>query len=189
MPKPNAKKYLNKYRSESARAAWWHYGLDAAYFITICTGDRRHYFGKVIASKMMLSQTGIVAQSCWHEILKHAKNVDLGEFVVMPNHVHGIVILKDNFAFVESAVVKLKPGGKPVHPRFQNPGKNTISTIIGSYKSAVTKHTRRLGCTFAWQARFHDHIIRNVEEYQRISTYIRNNPRNWKNDKFSGATG
>jgi len=182
-----AEKYQNKYRSASARASWWNYGLDAAYFITICTGDRRYYFGKVINSKMMLSQTGIVANSCWHEIMNHAKNVELGEFVVMPNHVHGIVILKDNFEFAESPVFKLAP--HRFHPRFQNPGKNTLSSIIGSYKSAVTKHTRRLGRTFAWQSRFHDHIIRNVDEYQRISTYIRNNPHNWQKDKFSRKPG
>jgi putative transposase len=177
-----AEKHQNKHRRISARARWWNYGLDAAYFVTICTADRRYYFGNVINSKMTLSQTGVVANSCWYEILNHAKNVQLGEFVVMPNHVHGIVILKDNYEYVESPAVN--SGSSHMHPRFQNPGKNTVSSIIGSYKSAVTKLTRRLGCSFAWQSRFHDHIIRNLDEYKRISNYIQNNPRNWKRDKF-----
>ena len=72
----------------------------------------------------------------------------------------------------------------PVHPRFQNPGKNTISSIVGSYKSAVTKHARRLGFDFGWQTRFHDHIIRDDAEYQRINDYIESNPLNWEKDKF-----
>jgi len=68
--------------------------------------------------------------------------------------------------------------------RFQNQGKNSISSIIGSYKSAVTKHAHRLRYKFAWQSRYHDHIIRNNDEYQRIKDYIINNPQNWNNDKF-----
>ena len=68
--------------------------------------------------------------------------------------------------------------------RFRNPGKNTISSIIGGYKSAVTKHAHRLGIEFEWQSRFHDHIIRNDAEYQRINDYIENNPQKWNDDKF-----
>jgi len=65
-----------------------------------------------------------------------------------------------------------------------SPKPDSISTIIRSYKSAVTKHARRLGYEFMWQTRFHDHIIRNEESFQQISEYIKNNPQNWKNDKF-----
>ncbi|MEX0968356.1 MAG: hypothetical protein WD077_14060 [Bacteroidia bacterium] len=70
------------------------------------------------------------------------------------------------------------------HNRFQNIGKNTVSSIIGSYKSAVTKHANRLKLPNAWQSRFHDHIIRNDEEYQHISDYIVTNPAYWQDDKF-----
>ena len=65
-----------------------------------------------------------------------------------------------------------------------SPKSGSLSTILRSYKSAVTRHSRRLGFTFGWQARFHDHIIRDEAEYQRISNYIRNNPANWENDEF-----
>ena len=68
--------------------------------------------------------------------------------------------------------------------RFQNQGKNTVSSIIGGYKSAVTKYARRLGFEYAWQDRFHDHIIRNDASFLRIAAYIENNPVNWKEDKF-----
>ena len=72
--------------------------------------------------------------------------------------------------------------------RFQNQGKNTVSSTIGSYESAVSKHAHRLGFDFAWQSRFHDHIIRNDAEYQRINDYIELNPENWDKDKFYNSS-
>ena len=68
--------------------------------------------------------------------------------------------------------------------RFQNQGKNTVSSIFGSYKSAVTKHAHRLGYDFEWQVKFYDHIIRDEKSYHRIKNYIKNNPKNWEDDKF-----
>ena len=84
-------KYQNKYRSASARAAWWNYGSNAAYFVTICTQNRIHYFGKIVNNEMILSELGKYAQSCWHEIPNHFPFVQLGGFVVMPDHIHGII--------------------------------------------------------------------------------------------------
>lgn len=72
------------------------------------------------------------------------------------------------------------------HQRFQNRGKNTISSIVGSYKSAVTKHCNRLGFEFGWQPRFYDHIICDARSFENIQNYIINNPRNWASDKFRG---
>jgi hypothetical protein len=68
--------------------------------------------------------------------------------------------------------------------RFQNQGKNTVSSIIGGYKSVVTKTAHQAGLIFDWQSRFHDHIIRNDEEYQRINDYIEANPLRWRDDRF-----
>jgi putative transposase len=86
-------KYQNKYRIASARAQWWDYGWNGAYFITICTRNREHYFGEIENGKMVLSPMGIIADILWHEIPNHASFVELGDFVVMPNHIHGILIL------------------------------------------------------------------------------------------------
>ena len=181
----------------SSRAPWWDYGWDASYFITICTWNREHFLGEVRDDeKMALSPVGLIADICWREIIDHAENIELGPHVVMPNHVHGILNLRGNarpFAFVppfESSIetdVDHNPDLLPNtigRTRFQNPGKNTISTIIGGYKSAVSKEAGLQGIGFKWQSRFHDHIIRDAEEYQRIAEYIVNNPRNWKQDKF-----
>ncbi len=89
-------KYQNKYRVASSRWQLWDYGWDAAYFVTICTKDRAHYFGEIVDDKMILTPAGVIADVLWHEIKNHAKNIGLGAFVVMPNHIHGILILDGN---------------------------------------------------------------------------------------------
>ena len=187
-------KFKDKYRIPPARAQWWDYGWDASYFITICTRRRKHYFGKVFDKEMLLSDLGKIANDHWLKIINHAKNVELGPHVVMPNHVHGIVNLVGNasaFKFVPSpefeCALVIEDGAFPKtigQMRMRNPGKNSISTIIGGFKSAVSKEAAEKGFYFGWQGRFHDHIIRDAEEYERISNYILNNPANWKADKF-----
>jgi REP element-mobilizing transposase RayT len=200
-------KFLNKYRIPSARLKHWDYRWGGAYLITICTKDRRPYFGKIEDGKMILSNLGVLADVCWHEIKNHHRNVELGEFVVMPNHIHGILILDDhpNTGENDHANVNGNGGGnggdgngndhanvetghalslQVPQRRFQNIGKNSISAMVGGYKAAVTKHANRLGLEFAWQTRFHDHIIRNAQAFETISLYIINNPMNWEKDKF-----
>ena len=194
-------KFKNKYRIPSARLQQWDYRWAGAYFITICTANRIHYFGEITNGKMILSNAGILADVFWHEIKNHSQNVELGEFVVMPNHIHGILILTGNDndngngngngnGNVETGhALSLQSVPQSVEntigkQRFQNIGKNSVSSIVGSYKSTVTKHAHRLGFDFAWQSRFHDHIIRNDESFQNISNYIINNPANWQEDKF-----
>jgi putative transposase len=86
-------RYKNKYRIASARAPWWDYGWNGPYFITICTQNRKHFFGEIHDGKMALSHLGVIADILWHEIPNHTKFVKLGDFVVMPNHIHGILIL------------------------------------------------------------------------------------------------
>ncbi len=86
-------KYKSKYRIQSTRAQWWDYGWNGAYFITICTKNREHFFGEIADGKMILSNAGIIADIFWHEISNHFLFVELGKFVVMPNHIHGILIL------------------------------------------------------------------------------------------------
>jgi len=194
-------KYKNKYRIPSTRASCWNYGWAGAYFITICTKNRKHFYGKIQNGKMELSRVGVIADILWHEIPQHAKNVELGAFVVMPNHIHGILILTENNTNPIAKSVETLHATTPVETLHAtmpvetlhatslrmasiSPKPNSVSTIIRSYKSAVTKNANRLGYEFGWQSLFHDHIIRNDEEYQRINDYIENNPINWGKDKF-----
>ncbi|AUD01170.1 transposase [Spirosoma pollinicola] len=187
-------RFQNKYRIASARAAWWDYSWAGAYFITICTAQRQHFFGEIEDGKMQLSNIGVLADVFWHEIRHHSQQLELGSFVVMPNHIHGILILNETHTNDQNATGPIvetrhalslpQPHTSPGEQRFQNQGKNTVSSIIGSYKAAVTKHAHRLGFDFGWQTRFHDHIVRNDIEYQRINDYIELNPSNRGKDKL-----
>jgi REP element-mobilizing transposase RayT len=198
-------KYKIKYRIASARLQNWNYCRAGAYFITICTQNRLHYFGEIVDRKMQLSHIGIIADVMWHEMINHSQHIELGQFVVMPNHIHGVLIItyndnengnenvneNDNDNLETGHALSLQPKNqsesrpKPIgKQRFQNIGKNSVSSIIGGYKSAVTKHARRLGFEFQWQSRFYDHIIRDDASFQNITDYVMNNPLNWEEDKF-----
>ncbi len=203
-------KFQNKYRIPSARLQSWDYSWAGVYFITICTQNREQYFGNIESGIMELSNIGIIADILWHEITNHTKNVESSAFVIMPNHIHGILILTEDGSIddgncdgIKNDSVKtghalslphaLSLRNLPQSPeqsktigqqRFQNIGKNSLSSVIGSYKSAVTKHAHRLGFDFGWQSRFHDHIIQNDDEFQRIVDYIITNPENWETDQL-----
>ncbi len=208
------KKFQNKYRIESARLQNWDYRWNAAYFVTICTANRECYFGDIVKGDMQLSQQGVLADVLWHQITRNTENVELGEFVIMPNHIHGIVIINNSLNSNKSSNTKNnsidnvdsnvsvdldgtvetlhatslqnQPQRQPKNEQKASisPKSGSLSVIIRSYKSAVTKHANRLGFDFGWQTRFHDHIIRNDESFNRISEYIINNPENWKEDRF-----
>jgi REP element-mobilizing transposase RayT len=207
-----ADKFQNKYRIPSARHPNWDYGKNGAYFITICTKNRQYFFGECEKGKMKLSTLGAIAQGFWYEIPKHFSFVELGEFVVMPNHIHGVLILnKNDFDENIESIDIIEPIGPvetgqcPVstndvstnkpnsektigQKRFRNQGKNTVSSIIGSYKSICTKHIHAAFpiLNFEWQTRFWDNIIREDEAFNTINQYIINNPLNWEEDKFFG---
>ena len=197
-------KFKDKYRTGSIRAQWWDYGRPAAYFVTICSWGRVCYFGDVQHKKAVVSRTGVLEEVMWNEIPLHRQGVSLGPYVIMPNHIHGIVILEpeifpsdtddsdptDHKVETGRALSLLSDDTTndsdeaPGQGRFQNIGKNTLSSIVGAYKSAVTKHANRLGLKHAWQAKFYDRIIRSDTEYQRITTYIETNPAHWSEDEF-----
>ena len=192
----NTDKFQGKYRIPSARLQNWDYGTDGAYFITICTKNRTHYFGKCEDGKMKLSTEGAIVQGFWHEIPKHFPFVTLGEFIVMPNHIHGVLILDKERHKVESSqesidtIPKLLIDKTIGQTRLRNQGSDTVSSIIGSYKSICTKHINKTFPTleFGWQTRFWDNIIKDGQSFENVSQYIINNPLTWENDKFFNDT-
>jgi REP element-mobilizing transposase RayT len=189
-------KYRNKYRIPSARLQNWDYGTNGAYFITICTAHRRHYFGEIVQKRLIASETGILAQQYWMEIPDHFPFIELGNFVVMPNHVHGILIV-DKKITVSTDVPTVSPmpptNGSTPPPTNKTGGfagnknpmiQENISRIIRWYKGRCSFEMRKINIGFGWQTRFHDHIIRNHAEYERIDQYITNNPAKWDDDTF-----
>lgn len=181
--------YKNKYRVESARRPDWDYAAAGFYFVTICTRDRYHYFGEIVESpetpQMVLSDIGRVAERFWLAIPQQFPFVRLDEFVVMPNHVHGIIQIsanhRDAMNDADSDAINRVSTGVPRNPMI---GHNSISSIIRWYKGRVTFEIRQIqtAIPFAWQSRFHDHIIRTESELDRIRQYIQDNPSNWATD-------
>ncbi len=174
--------FQNKYRIESARLQSWDYGSNAPYFVTICTSERIHDFGNIINDQMHLSQLGIVADDCWNGIPQHFPFVELGEHVIMPNHIHGIIIINkpphvktQDFASPDNTDTKFTPQSK------------TLGSIIRGYKIGVTKYATQHNIQFRWQPRFHDHIIRDMQSFNQIRHYIMSNPQNWKDDRYNSV--
>lgn len=176
----------------------YDYSSDGWYFVTICTHDRECRFGKIENQMMYPSEIGIQAELMWNEIPEHFPTAELGAFVVMPNHIHGIIGIDNIGKVVACNDPTISPAidRKDVACNIPTPAKNeymasispkqgTLSVMLRSYKSAVTKWCNENHISnFAWQSRFHDHIIRNQEEFDRIENYILNNVANWNSDKF-----
>ncbi len=186
-------KYQNKYRIKTNRLQNWDYGWNGAYFVTICTKNREHYFGNIYDDKIKFTNIGKLAEKYWSEIPKHFPFVKSDVFVVMPNHIHEIIIDKIDDKYngrrnvetpklgVSTEDVKTKSIIGRKNPKWKP---NILGTIINQYKRICTINARKINPDFAWQPRFYDHIIRNEESFNNISKYIINNPQNWNNDEL-----
>ena len=196
-----AEKYQNKYRITSARLKNWDYASCAAYFITICTANREHFLGQIIGGKMNLSVLGSVVEQEWIKTIeiRPDMNLSLGDYVVMPNHFHGIIFIganefntNGNSPVIGNYCSDAMHGVATINGVFTKnknafgPQSKNLASIMRGFKSAVTTFARKNDLPFDWQPRFHDHIIRNEIEYNRISNYIINNPSKWNEDKFNG---
>jgi putative transposase len=148
---------LNRQRT-SPRKVGHEYSQSGTYFVTICTHNMIPWFGTIQQCRPQYTQMGRIAVESWIDLPNHYHDISLDEFIVMPNHVHGIIILSD------------------AHTK--------LGTVVGSYKAAVTRRIRRECDDYPetiWQGRYHDRIVRNTEELQRIQLYIINNPARWNN--------
>ena len=160
----------------------YEYSQTGYYLVTICTQDRVNYFGEIEKGRMRLNDIGQIVTDCWRAIPDHLHNTALDEFVVMPNHIHGIIVIKDNNP--------LRDNGDGVGNNDRCSLRNArnmelLPKIISQYKSSVTRMVRKRwnNHSFGWQKSFYDHVIRNDEDLYRIRAYIQNNPLNWELDK------
>ena len=193
-------KFQDKYRINTARA-WWHDYDGGAYFITICTKGREHYFGEIEDGKMVLSEIGDYSRQCIEQISQHNPYAEIPLYVIMPNHLHLIVFIvetvhapspknhpfKDNLETVHAPSLqpsRWKNDNVDKEMQFISKKKHRLAVTIGSLKSAITHFANQNAIDFAWQPRFHDRIIRDQPEMNRIATYIENNVANWKDDEF-----
>ncbi|MGB9882897.1 MAG: transposase [Microgenomates group bacterium] len=179
--------FKDKFFIPSIRLKNWDYSSSGFYFVTICTYQKQCFLGEIINGKMKLSKIGEIVYQEWINTKQIRKNIDLDEFIIMPNHLHGIIVIKNKlnvkinkYQFnVETSrrdvstiknIFKLKP--------------NSLGSIIGQFKSKTTKKIHNLGyLNFHWQSRFWDHIIRNEKSLNEIRQYIKNNPLKWAEDE------
>ena len=194
----NPKKFRGKYRIPSARARWWNYSAPGAYFLTICTAGRAHLFGTVQDGQVILSPVGEIVRAEWEKSFAIRQELACDAYVIMPNHLHAIVRIISTAVqtavrpSVETDGRRSLPPTPPQTPPTPKTGvayrpPRSISSFVAGFKSAATKRINAYRGTPGapvWQARFHDHIIRNQGEYVRIAAYIADNPRKWTEDRF-----
>jgi putative transposase len=170
----------------SIRLQGYDYGQAGLYFITICDWQRECIFGEINDGEMCLNPLGEIASDEWIRTAKMRQNIDTAEFVVVPNHVHGIIAIGDGMDATGRGTMHRAPTNDT--EKFGKPTSNTIPTIVRGYKAAVTTKVNILRgspqCP-VWQQNYHEHIVRSEAEYLRIAAYILNNPRQWQEDSLN----
>ena len=151
--------FKNRYRIESARLRTWDYSWPGWYSVTIISQQRQCVFGTIDDGRFTQSPIGKIVEDRWLEIPIHFPRVTLDIWQVMPNHIHGILILN------------------PAEP----PDNIALGAIVGGFKSAVSREVNVIGLAgFGWQERFHDRILFDDHAIDRVRRYIQNNPRHWR---------
>ena len=175
--------FQNKYRIPSNRLPGYDYGADGWYFVTICTKNRVHYFGDIVrthhrecdivetrnCASLQYTETGTVAHDFWLQIPQHYPFVQLDTFVIMPDHIHGILCFNN-------------PDKTDWSPNVFGPQSQNLGAVIRAFKSSVKRHTNQNNIPFAWQSRFYDRIICDQEALDAIRHYIALNPAKWATD-------
>jgi REP element-mobilizing transposase RayT len=203
-------KYKNKYRTDSHRLRGWDYSANGMYFITLVTQHRICNLGEIVNQQMQLSDFGKIVDTEWKKSFEIRNELFCNEYIIMPNHLHAIIILKkpdDTIDLTDSSVVVETDGRPSLQQRKNNIRNNqpnfirlpkSISSFIAGFKSAINskiddyidennldipKYNRY---NHFFQPNYYDHIIRNKTEFLRIKNYIINNPKNWKTDTLKG---
>ncbi|MDP8212340.1 MAG: transposase [Candidatus Zapsychrus exili] len=168
----------SKSNRQSIRLKHYDYSAEGCYFITICTKNGKNMFGKIVGAGLASAQNNIklsiigkIVNEQWNNIINYQKNIELDQHIIMPNHIHGIII---------------------INKRAEASPAPTLSKMICSFKSKCTneymfhikQNNLNVSCKL-WQRSFYDHIIRNEESLHKIREYIINNPVNWDKDEYS----
>lgn len=157
----------------SIRLQGYDYSQAGAYFITLCTQDRECLFGEIVHGKMRLNDAGRIVADEWVKTAEIRDEIELDEWVLMPNHFHGILVIADG------------RGDRRVAPTGPQP--RSVGAVMAGFKSVVTKRINGLRQTPGaklWQRNYWEHIVRNEPELKRIREYIHNNPAQWELDKL-----
>jgi putative transposase len=189
-----------KHNRNSIRLKGYDYDSAGGYYLTLVTLHRECLFGQIEDGRILTNGLGKIVQECWDEIPAHFQHVSVDVFVVMPNHIHGIVFIheKDNISTSCGGAIHCPgvfAGHRPdvltghstpamTHQSFGKPIRGSLPTIVRTFKAAVTRRAgREMNLASLWQRNFYEHIIRNKLDYERIAGYIASNPANWTDDE------
>jgi putative transposase len=190
----------------SIRLKNYDYAQDGAYFATICAQNKEYMFGNIIDGKMVLNSAGEMIKKWLLELKNKFKNIELDEYIIMPNHIHGIIIIEtssvgaqnvgaqdfvplrqrvQNFASMQQSQNVGVQDFKPLRceNKFQHIISRSLGSIIRGFKIGVTKLCVQNNYEFQWQKSFYDHVIRDEKSLEKIREYIANNPLKWELDK------
>ena len=174
----NSDLFKNKFRISSSRLVNWDYSQSGYYFVTICVKNRQCLLGEIRNRKIYLSNYGKIIKQCFIDLSNHFNNIRIDEFIVMPNHVHGIIIIKSNPNCRDvinhvSTIQNISPMNKI-----------SLGKIIRYFKGKSTFLIHQFGNnTFQWQPRYYDHIIRAENDLLKTQQYIRWNALKWEDDE------
>ena len=179
-------KYRNRCRYNSLSYTGRDYSRPGKYFVTICTAGTKEWFGNVINSKMHLSEIGQIASKMWREIPVHFPFIGLDTIIVMPDHIHGIIVIKKSIRASIVGALHATPllPHDTTHQADKtmlsiSPKSGSLSVVVRSYKSAVTKHAHKFDTNSSWQPGYYDTIICMSGQLFRIRKYISDNAQNW----------
>jgi len=178
----------NPHHRRSIRLPDYDYSQNGAYFITICSYQRQRIFGEIENNEPKLSEIGSIVDEFWKQIPVHFPQTELGAFVVMPNHFHGIIHIYSLVDDPRRGTACCAPTTNAIQPieQFGHLISGSIPTIIRSFKSAVTKRVHEMLPNYGspiWQRNYYESVIRSEEAYAQIEGYILDNPLNWLTDK------
>jgi len=173
--------FKNQYRTHTTRLENYDYSQGGYYFITICTDNKKLFFGNIKNGKMELNEIGEIVSNFYQQIPKHFSNIKIDKYVIMPNHIHDIIVINNSR---DEAVPRLYQGKYPQLSKI-SPKAASLPVVIGSFKSICTKRINQSSpyINFKWQTGYYDHIIRNEQDYNNIWDYIDYNPDKWMWDR------
>ena len=168
-----------KHHRQSIRLQGYDYSQAGASFVTVVTHQRDCLFGKIENGEMILNELGKIADECWRATPEHFPFVELGMHVIMPNHMHGMIMI----SVIGRGAAMLRPYDDDGNPHKINVKPKSLGAIIRSYKSAVSyRINKEHNATGIWQRNYYEHIIRNEHEMDNIWRYIESNPAQWDDD-------
>lgn len=185
---------MHPHQRRSIRLVNADYSVPGWFFVTICTAKHENIFGEVVGGQMVLNEYGMMAKKCWVDIPQHYQNVIIDEFIIMPNHVHGVIkifknnILSQNNTSQIVGVQNIEPLRHPSQQinlhKYQHTISGSLGAIVRGYKIGVTKLFKQSGYQDSpWQRNFYEHIIHSPKELNNIRKYIRDNPVKWDTDE------